>query len=270
MVKIMKIFSLGLLITYMSVLFVLALSPINITLNYTVILLLVLIAFSIFTGTVWYIDLMKRRVHNDADYLIDTYVKPLWPDDQEYDLSGIPPTLKTGDFVDTSSIIDVVADSCGFCRKYKNNDGDCDGDRSKCNGHVFVRHGEIFRVIMKNLLEQVQQCGDQLFDFQDSVILEDLAEIGIIPKRSESDSTPYILYFEGSLFKLNNSLGLPSTEFLRDGGQYYFPPVFIIDNMDGGCNAGIVEVDELDSSVKISFEDPSHALAFIESFIREL
>lgn len=60
---------------------------------------------------------------------------------------------------------------------------------------------------MTNLLAQVQQCGDQLFDFQDSAVLDDLIEIGITPKRNESDSTPYILYFDGSLFQLNKNLG---------------------------------------------------------------
>lgn len=38
----------------------------------------------------------------------------------------------------------------------------------------------------------------------------------------------------------------------------------------GFCDAATIEVDELDSSVKVSFEDPSHAIAFIERFIKEL
>jgi len=122
---------------------------------------------------------------------------------------------------------------------------------------------------MTNLLEQVQQCGDQLFDFQDSAVLDDLIEIGITPKRNESESTPYILYFDGSLFQLNKKLGLPSIEFLRDGGQYFFPPHDIMQDM-GFCDAAAIEVDELDSSVKVSFEDPSHAIAFVERYIKEL
>jgi len=81
----------------------------------------------------------------------------------------------------------------------------------------------------------------------------------------------YVLSLPMNLQQLNQQLGLLDGEQLRDGEEFYLPPIPVIEALDEtSCNAGAIQVKDRTRQVRICCENYGHALGFLECYVRRL